>query len=174
MKISSDSKDNDRVASAGHPQDETEKKKPKVSLNVVDYSDPFAVTNMLQTLDVGGKYGSVTKDLEALISRNGQLVSRVLALHPCLSNVLADVEKGPRKEASAAPSRQLAHLSRNNFIDLEDDSVGSGITSLAPPVVVLDSDDEDNRNSRPLHPVQEIVLRKPSGILLPKDITVRS
>ena len=128
---------------------------------------------MLQTLNIGGKYGSVTKDLEALISRNAQLVSKVLALHPCLSNVLADVEKSPRKEASKVPSRQLAHLSRNNFIDLEDDSVGNDITSTASPVVVLDSDDEDNRNLRPLHPVQEIVLRKPSGILLSKEIMVR-
>ncbi|XWS67861.1 hypothetical protein CRYUN_Cryun04dG0041300 [Craigia yunnanensis] len=171
-KILSDSKGYDSIVSAGNPQDETEKKKPKVSPNVIDYSDPFAVTNMLQTLNIGGKYGSVTKDLQALISRNAQLVSKVLALHPCLSNVLADVEKSPRKEASMVPSRQLTHLSRNNFIDLEDDSVGNGITSTASPVVVLDSDDEDNRNPRPLHPVQEIVLRKPSGILLSKEIMV--
>lgn len=169
-KISSDSKDYGSVASAENPQDETEKKKPKVSPNVIDYSDPFALTNMLQTLDVGGKYGSVTKDLEALISRNAQLISKVLALHPCISNVLADVEKSPRKEASKVPSRQLAHLSRNNFIDLEDDAVGNA--SMASPVVVLDSDDEDNRKPRPLHPVQEIVLRKPSGILLSKDIMI--
>ncbi|XVF45340.1 hypothetical protein PTKIN_Ptkin02bG0198100 [Pterospermum kingtungense] len=172
MKISSESTNHDRVASAGNPQDETEKKQPKVSPYVIDYSDPFAVTNMLQTLNVGGKYGSVTKDIEALISRNAQLVSRVLALHPCLSNVLADVEKSPRKGASKVPSRQLAHLSRNNFIDLEDDSVGNDITSTASTVVVLDSDDEDNRNPRPLHPVQEIVLRKPSGMLLSRDIMV--
>ncbi|XVE93689.1 hypothetical protein REPUB_Repub01dG0215800 [Reevesia pubescens] len=162
--------DCDSTVSAPNPQDETEKKKPKVSPNVVDYSDPFALTKMLEVLNTGGKYGSVTKDIEALFSRNSRLVSKVLALHPCLLNVTANVEKSLRKEASKVPSRQLAHLSRKNFIDLEDDSVGDGISSTASPVVVLDSDDEDNRNPRPLHPVQEIVLRKPSGILLSKDI----
>ncbi|EOX97926.1 PREDICTED: protein CHROMATIN REMODELING 35 isoform X2 [Theobroma cacao] len=165
-KISRDSKDDDSVATPGKPRHET------VSPNVVDYSDPCAVSSMLETFNTGGKYGSVTKDLEALISRNMQLVSKVLALHPCLSNVLADVEKSPRKEASQLPSRQLAHLSRTNFIDLEDESAESGITSMASPVVILDSDDEDSRSRRPLHPVQEIVLRKPSGILLSKEIPV--
>ncbi|OMO75591.1 hypothetical protein COLO4_25995 [Corchorus olitorius] len=174
-KILHDSKD-DSVASAGNPQLETEKEKPKVSANVIDYSDPFAVSNMLETFNTGGKYGSVTKDIEALISRNMHLVNKVLALHPGLSNVLNlfdDVEKSPRKkETSKLPSRQLAHLSRNNFIDLEDDSVENGISSTQSAVVILDSDDEDNRNTRPLHPVQEIILRKPSEILLSKEIRV--
>ncbi|KAE8659466.1 serine/threonine-protein kinase AFC1-like [Hibiscus syriacus] len=169
-KLSSDSKDYDSTFSAANLQDDDEKKKPKGSADVIDYSDPFAYAKMLETFDAGGKYGSVTKDFEALITRNTQLVSKLLALHPCLSSMVVNVEKTPRKEASKVPSRQLSHLSQNNFIDLEDDSVGNDTTSS--PVVILDSDDEDNRHPRPLHPVQEIVLRKPSGNLIYKEIMV--
>ncbi|PPE02723.1 hypothetical protein GOBAR_DD00282 [Gossypium barbadense] len=169
-RLSSDSKDYDSTISAANPQDGNEKTKPKVLPNAIDFSDPLAYAKMLETFNTGGKYGSVTKDVETLISRNTQLVSKVLALHPRLSNMSADVEKTPRKEASKVPSRQLSHLSRNNFIDLEDDSIGNDITSSVSPVVILDSDDEDNRNPRSLHPVQEIVLRKPSGNLIYKEI----
>lgn len=171
-RLSSDSKDYDSTISAANPQDGNEKTKPKVLPNAIDFSDPLAYAKMLETFNTGGKYGSVTKDVETLISRNTQLVSKVLALHPRLSNMSADVEKTPRKEASKVPSRQLSHLSRNNFIDLEDDSIGNDITSSVSPVVILDSDDEDNRNPRSLHPVQEIVLRKPSGNLIYKEIKV--
>ncbi|XP_038995408.1 protein CHROMATIN REMODELING 35-like isoform X3 [Hibiscus syriacus] len=171
-KLSSDSKDYDSTFSAASFQDDDEKKKLKGSANVIDYSDPFAYAKMLETFNSGGKYGSVTKDFEALITRNTQLVSKLLDLHPSLSSLVANVEKTPRKEASKLPSRQLSHLSRNNFIDLEDDSVGNDTTTSSSPVVILDSDDEVNRNPRPLHPVQEIVLRKPSGNLIYKEIMV--
>ncbi|KAE8724674.1 isoflavone reductase-like protein [Hibiscus syriacus] len=163
--MSSGSKDYDRTSATIDPFDGTEKKKPKISPNVVDFSDPFAFTNMLETHNSGGKYGSVTKEIEALFSRNSLLVSKILALHPSLSKVSMDVGKCQRKEASKVPSRQLAHLSRNFFIDLEDESVGSSITSTASPVVVLVSDNEDNRNHRPLCAFQEIVLKKPSDVL---------
>ncbi|KAL4318611.1 hypothetical protein GQ457_18G017250 [Hibiscus cannabinus] len=152
--------------STGISSDGTENKKPKVSPNVTDFSDPSAFTNMLATHSAaGGEYGSVTKEIEALLSTNALLVSKIRALHPCLSNVSdsADVGKNRRKDALMVPTRQLAHLSRRNtFIDLEDHSVGNDITSTASPVVVLDSDGEENKNPRPLCIFEEIVLRKPS------------
>ncbi|GMI88152.1 hypothetical protein HRI_002484500 [Hibiscus trionum] len=163
-KMSSDSKEYDSVSAT-----RTEKKKSKVSPNVTDFSDPFAFANMLETHNIGGRYGSVTKEIESLSSRNALLVSKILALHPGLSNVSVDVGKRQRKEASKVPSRQLAHLSRSIFIDLEDDSVGSGIASTASHVVVLNSDDEDNKNPRPLCAFQEIVLKKPSEVLLSEE-----
>ncbi|PPD74858.1 hypothetical protein GOBAR_DD28218 [Gossypium barbadense] len=166
-----DSKEYDSVSATGNPLDGTEKKKHKVSPNVIDYADPFAYTNMLESLNTGGKYGSVTKDIEALFSRNADMMSKILASQPCLSSVLADViKRSPRKETSNVPSRLLPHLSRN-FINLEDESVGNGIKTAMLPVLVLDSDDEVNKNPRPLHLFQEIVLNKPSEKLLSKEKT---
>ncbi|KAL1061761.1 hypothetical protein V6Z11_D13G034600 [Gossypium hirsutum] len=171
-KMPTDSKEYDSVSATGNPLDGTEKKKHKVSPNVIDYADPFAYTNMLESLNTGGKYGSVTKDIEALFSRNADMMSKILASQPCLSSVLADViKRSPRKETSNVPSRLLPHLSRN-FINLEDESVGNGIKTAMLPVLVLDSDDEVNKNPRPLHLFQEIVLNKPSEKLLSKEKTV--
>ncbi|KAB1993500.1 hypothetical protein ES319_D13G034900v1 [Gossypium barbadense] len=170
-KMPTDSKEYDSVSATGNPLDGTEKKKHKVSPNVIDYADPFAYTNMLESLNTGGKYGSVTKDIEALFSRNADMMSKILASQPCLSSVLADViKRSPRKETSNVPSRLLPHLSRN-FINLEDESVGNGIKTAMLPVLVLDSDDEVNKNPRPLHLFQEIVLNKPSEKLLSKEKT---
>ncbi|KAK8668567.1 hypothetical protein V6N13_106020 [Hibiscus sabdariffa] len=166
--MSSDSKEYYCVSATRNPVDGTEKKKPKVSPNVTDFSDPFAFTNMLESHNIGGQYGSATEEIESLFSRNALLLSKIRALHPCLSNVSVEVGKNKREEASKLPSRQLAHLSRNIFIDLEDDSVGSCITSTASPVVVLDSDVGDNKNLRPL-PFQENLLKKPTEVLLSKE-----
>ncbi|PPS06501.1 hypothetical protein GOBAR_AA14145 [Gossypium barbadense] len=169
--MSTDTKEYDSVSATGNPLDGTEKKKHKVSPNVIDYADPFAYTNMLESLNTGGKYGSVTKDIEALFSRNANMMSKILASQPCLSSVLVDViKRSPRKETSNVPSRLLPHLSRN-FINLEDESVGNGIKTAMLPVLVLDSDDEVNKNPRPLHLFQEIVLSKPSKKLLSKEKT---
>ncbi|KAK8522136.1 hypothetical protein V6N13_115111 [Hibiscus sabdariffa] len=167
-KMSSDSKEYYCVSATRNPFDGTEKKKPKVSPNVTDFSDPFAFTNMLESHNIGGQYGSATEEIESLFSRNALLLSKIRALHPCLSNVSVEVGKNKRVEASKLPSRQLAHLSRTIFIDLEDDSVGSCITSTVSPVVVLDSDVEDNKNPRPL-PFQENLLKKPTEELLSKE-----
>ncbi|KAK8656226.1 hypothetical protein V6N13_098182 [Hibiscus sabdariffa] len=169
--MSSDSKKYGSVSPTRISFDGTEKKKPKASPNVTDFSDPFAFTNMLATHNTGGEYGSVTKEIKALLSTNALLVSKILALHPCLSNVSVGVGKSRRKDASKSkvPSRQLAHLSRNIFIDLEDHSAGNGITSTASPVVVLDSDGEENKNPRPLCAFEEIVLKKPSEVSLSKE-----
>ncbi|KAE8698668.1 serine/threonine-protein kinase AFC1-like [Hibiscus syriacus] len=146
--------------------------KPKVSTNVTDFSDPFAFTTMLETHNIGGQYGSVTKEIEALFSRNALLVSKILALHPCLSNVSVDVRKGQRKEASQEivlkkPSEVLLSKEKTVKESMSNRSYLKENVNLTSEIDL--KKDEDNQNSRPLHPFQEVVLKKPSGVLHSKE-----
>ncbi|KAF2322855.1 hypothetical protein GH714_031398 [Hevea brasiliensis] len=125
------------------------------SSKVVDYSDPFAISSFIDKLD-SGRYGSVTKDIEALISRRLKVLSPYLKKHPILSNILLDDGKeGLSEDASRAPEC---------VIDLEDDSSVTNDPSIEPRhVVILDSDDEDSGDHRPNCPFQEVVLPRSAG-----------
>ncbi|KAK1262915.1 DNA repair and recombination protein RAD54 [Acorus gramineus] len=56
------------------------------SSRVVNYSDPFVLSNQLEELD-GGKYGSVTKELEALCGQRRKLMDMLLVDSPPTSTV---------------------------------------------------------------------------------------
>ncbi|KAG2705733.1 hypothetical protein I3760_05G070300 [Carya illinoinensis] len=145
--------------SASMPND-IEQKKPKTSPEVIDYCEPFAIPNLLESLD-SGKYGSVTKDIEALIARKMQMLHPYYAKYPTLSNTFL--------EAKEKPSNGATHLSDNNVIDLEDDNMANYVKAVAPPIVVIDSDEEDDVHQKTFVPVQEIVLPRPAGQFLMKD-----
>lgn len=118
------------------------------SSKVVDYSDPFAISSFIDKLD-SGRYGSVTKDIQALISRRLQLLSPHLKKHPSLSSVLLDGKEVPSEDNSRA---------QECVVDLEDDSVTNDPPTAPRPVVILDSDDEDDGDSRSIYPFQKVVL----------------
>ncbi|KAJ0010292.1 hypothetical protein Pint_34760 [Pistacia integerrima] len=144
-------------------KNETEEKKPKVSQNIVDYSDPFAISNLLDNLD-SGKFGSVTKDIKDLIDRKVRTWGTLCAKNPLLSNIFVNAEN---------PSKQATKLANQNpirnIIDLEDDTA-----AVAHPLVVVLSDDEDEEDKRPYNPFREVVLTQPpAGHFLTKDIMVR-
>ncbi|XP_057496871.1 protein CHROMATIN REMODELING 35-like isoform X2 [Actinidia eriantha] len=164
-------------------RDEPEHKKARTAQKVIDYSDPFAVPNLLEELD-GGKFGSVTKEIKDLIARRGHMLDSLFAMHP----TLVDVEKSLMTEASkvkqpAAPS--VGH----DVIDLDDDGDENDVPAgrlpvvvcqpvtlpvvVVPPerpIVVIDSDDEETGNQRSfVPPYQQIVLSKPVGQFLMKD-----
>lgn len=130
-------------------------KRIKPSSKVVDYSDPFAISNLIDMLD-SGKYGSVTKEVEALISRKNQMMSPYVTMYPTLTTVLLDRKNSPSKDDSRVQS---------NVIDLgdeeEEDCVTKGAPTATLPVVVIDSDEEDNRDGRLTGPFQEVILPKP-------------
>lgn len=73
---------------------------------------------MLESLD-SGKYGSVTKDTEALIAQKWRMLHLYHVRYPTLSNMCLEAEEKPSKGAL----KQATHLSDNSVIDLEADSI---------------------------------------------------
>lgn len=165
IKLSSDAKTYGCTTSSVSMKDETEEKKPEVSQNIIDYSDPFAISNLLDNLD-SGKFGSVTKDIKDLIDRKFQIWGPLCANNPLLSNIFLNAE---------SPSKQATKLAIQNpfqkVIDLEDDTAA---LTHHPSVVVL-SDDEDEEEKRPSYPFHEVVLPRPeppAGHFFTKDMMV--
>ncbi|PSS19109.1 Protein CHROMATIN REMODELING like [Actinidia chinensis var. chinensis] len=163
------------VATSAYTRDEPEQKKARTDLKVIDYSDPFAVPNLLEELD-GGKFGSVTKEIKDLLARRRQMLDALFAMHP----TLVDVEKRLMREASKV-KQPATPSGGHDVIELDDDGdendVPAGrLTIVQPvnlpkrPVVVIDSDDEEPGNQRSfVPPYQQIVLSKPVGEFLMKD-----
>jgi hypothetical protein len=52
---------------------------------VVDYKNPHAITDVINHVE-NGQYGSVTKDIDALITRKMQILGPYFAQHPSLIN----------------------------------------------------------------------------------------
>ncbi|KAL3539001.1 hypothetical protein ACH5RR_002367 [Cinchona calisaya] len=137
-------------------REELEQKKQKLSAKVIDYSDAFTISNVMEELD-SGKYGSVTQDVEGLILRSQQLLSTYYAVY--LENYPSVEPLGTNQSISV------------DVINVEDDSDANRVPPLqfvpglqllppAGPLVILDSDDEDPRNEGSSYPYQEIVLKK--------------
>ncbi|KAJ7967276.1 protein CHROMATIN REMODELING 35-like [Quillaja saponaria] len=164
LKLSGDGEDYGSGSISAKMHDKTEQTKPARSSNVIDYTNPFAFPDLLEHLDCG-KFGSVTKDIKALLARKMQILSPYFAKYPSLSNTLLDLEKKQSEESAKHESQQVTHLESQNIIDLENERIAAGARA---PVVIIDSDEEDDRDHRPYHPFQEVVLSKPSGIM--KDI----
>ncbi|XP_074569615.1 protein CHROMATIN REMODELING 35-like [Curcuma longa] len=105
------------------------------------YSKDFSFTNLLERMD-GGKYGSVTKELEAMHAHRMQII-----------NALSSFRPSPK--STSTPQGSTNFYSDNHaIIDLDDDTISGAVGPLdSPPpngqtkenkaVVILDSDDED-------------------------------
>ncbi|KAK2966025.1 hypothetical protein RJ640_017103 [Escallonia rubra] len=128
--------------------------------NIVDYSNPFAVANMLQELNQD-KYGSVTKDILDLQLRKDHMLKQLSATYPTL--LYNCMDKKPSEEVLMAD--QLATPLPTDVIVLEDDRVALA----SRPLVIIDSDDEEPGNHRPLVPYQDVFSKKPAGEFLMKD-----
>ncbi|GAV72113.1 SNF2_N domain-containing protein/Helicase_C domain-containing protein [Cephalotus follicularis] len=194
IKLSSDGKDYTSTTFSASPRDNTQEKRSKSSSNVIDYSDPFATYDMLERLD-SGKYGSVTKDIEALVARKMQMLNPYIKNYPTLANKFVDVETTPSREVSRLANQQAT--AHHNVIILDDDNLQNDVpaatlhpshilattirpspvlatTCRPPPVVVLDSDDEESGDQRLNYPFQEVVLPKPlAGHFLMSDVELR-
>uniref|UniRef100_F6GU58 Protein chromatin remodeling 35 n=1 Tax=Vitis vinifera TaxID=29760 RepID=F6GU58_VITVI len=167
---------------------EPKQKRQKAGSNVVDYSDPFAIPNLLEGLDAG-KFGSMTKEIEALCARRMQMLHPYYVMYPSLSYMSTDLGKQPSKKASKLVNRHASHLGHEDVIDLEDDHIvydvptATAVADAALPVVIIDSDDEESGDQKVSHPpqevawpsfsYQEVILRKPSVGLLANNPVVR-
>ncbi|KAH6786004.1 hypothetical protein C2S51_038459 [Perilla frutescens var. frutescens] len=126
--------------------------------------DPCTITDLLNHLD-SGKFGSVTQEIEELIKRRRQLLDSFYALNPELPSARPDVQ-----DAVASKSMELAAL---DVIDLDDEKDGAlerfvpeaQLSHHAAPVVIIDSDDDNDARSG----YMEVDLKLPSSNLLMKD-----
>ncbi|KAL8151375.1 hypothetical protein V2J09_021183 [Rumex salicifolius] len=103
---------------------------------VIDYSDPFAVPNLLESIN-SSKYGSVTKDVEALLARNMQVFKFNRSCCPVAMHIERTINP-----INNVPSVPVA------------------------PVVILDSDEEEDAVQKPSFPLQQIDIQKQAKELL--------
>ncbi|CAA2983412.1 CHROMATIN REMODELING 35-like isoform X2 [Olea europaea subsp. europaea] len=161
---------NDIPFSAGW-RGESDLERQEACLKIIDYSDPFSINSLLKELDYG-QYGSVTKDIEDLLMQRNNLLDSYYAVDPILPFKCLAVQNN---KASEVPG-----TTTTNVINLEDDPDGCNvvvkrfvpaaqIVPLPGTVVILDSDDEDVKDEKPLCPFREVELKKPPGHLLMKD-----
>ncbi|GAB4837875.1 hypothetical protein Ancab_027401 [Ancistrocladus abbreviatus] len=133
------------------------------SIKCTDYGDPFAISALLEGIS-SSKYGSVTKDVEALVARKTQLINSLYVLHPKLT----------QPDTINSLGTEVSDLSNRNLIDLEGVTTVN-ISSSVAPVVIIDSDEEDAGEQRPPYPFQSILLQKQAEeLLMQKSVVYNS
>ncbi|GAB4853863.1 hypothetical protein Ancab_018072 [Ancistrocladus abbreviatus] len=140
-----------------HSNDQTDS-----SIKCIDYADPFAISDTLEGISYK-KYGSVTKDIEALVARMMQLMNSFHILHPKLTC----------PETITSLGVEESDLLNRNAIDLEGVTILKAASSVAP-VVIIDSDEEDAGERRPPYPFQGISLQRQAEELLMKKPVVNN
>ncbi|PIA55894.1 hypothetical protein AQUCO_00700309v1 [Aquilegia coerulea] len=103
--------------------------------DVIDYTDPFSIPNLMDSLNLG-MYSSVAKDIEELRARRFQMLNPLLAFCPSLSSCLEfspqsltsklcthDPLNSQSKEVSEVLDSQTGHLASREIIDLDNDCV---------------------------------------------------
>lgn len=168
-KFSGDQKDRDCMTFSTSVHDDIEEKKATASLEVIDYRNPSAYPNLLERLD-SGKYGSVTNEVEDLIKQNMQMLNLYFTKFPLLLHAFFNGVNNQSKEAS----KEDFQLFDNNVIDLEDDHVADNVQTASKPILVIESDEEDNGNQSHLSHYEGIALPKPARKFLMKDILSKS
>lgn len=134
------------------------------STRIVDYSDPFAISDLLASIS-SGKYGSVTKEIEALIARKMQMLNTLMTMHP-------DLEcKSPGTRYNLGV--EVADLFDKEVVDLENVH-GTAIIPSTAPVVIIDSDDEECGDRTRFHHFQDIAFPGPPVGLLTENLLVKS
>ncbi|KAK2665393.1 hypothetical protein Ddye_003967 [Dipteronia dyeriana] len=149
IKTSSDAQNCSSTSSSVGMKDESKEKKSNVSQNVMDYSNPFAIQDMLDRLD-SERFGSVTDEIKELINNKMQILGPHIA-----------------KNTSKLPSQKAFC----DLIDIDDDCLAVDGPSKPLTVVVLSDDEEEEPDKKPYFPFQEVVLMQPpAGQSLSRDI----
>lgn len=145
----------------------SEAKRLRNSSKVTDFSQPFAVSNMLEALD-GGKFGSVTKELEEVANLRMELVKRCVWLYPSLAHTVFGADDG---QELMSLENQLA---LDSVIDLDggDDASKKALCVVpSTEIVILDSDDDEDdvASEKPKYPFQSSLVQhqKSQGDVLP-------
>ncbi|XP_020214228.1 protein CHROMATIN REMODELING 35 [Cajanus cajan] len=128
--------------------------------NVVEYSNPYAISYVLDRLE-SGKFGSVTKDIEALTARKMQILGPYFAKYPVLVNQLLKVVTNNDEETPKLENQQVTGLTNQNVIYLEGEHTKKDVPAAPNPVVIIDSDEEEDRDQKSVVPYHEVVLPMP-------------
>nr|GMD44425.1 protein CHROMATIN REMODELING 35-like [Ipomoea batatas] len=129
-------------------REEFEERLLKRSSGILDYSDPYSISNLWESLECG-KFGSVTKEIEELMAQSRRYIDSCYARDPTLPYKFLELEKNHITE-------NKGHQISTSVIDLEDERVARSVpvarfvppAQLVPsagPLLILDSDDEDNK-----------------------------
>ncbi|QCD85532.1 hypothetical protein DEO72_LG3g51 [Vigna unguiculata] len=140
--------------------------------NVVDYNNPFAISDVLDSLE-SGKFGSVTKDIEDLIAQKMQILGPYFVKYPILVDQWVEAVKKHHEETPKLENQLVTVPMHQNVIDLEEKHTRKDVPAMRDQIVIIDSDDEDCGAEKSMIPFQEVVLPKlvaPSPAL---KITVR-
>ncbi|CAI9101976.1 OLC1v1000156C1 [Oldenlandia corymbosa var. corymbosa] len=159
-------------------QEGLERKRQEVSSNVVDYSDPLIISNVMEKLDPG-KYGSVTKEIKDLTSRRQQLLMNYFAMDCTHPSKYLNLKPRPSKVIL-----QTERLTSSNVIDVDDDSDTKAIVPLqagnslqarpsAGPLVILDSDDDEPEIKEVSQTPGMLILNNQGGKFMMKDFEVQ-
>ncbi|XP_019179371.1 PREDICTED: protein CHROMATIN REMODELING 35-like isoform X2 [Ipomoea nil] len=128
--------------------EELEERLLKRSSGTLDYSDPYYMPNLWESFECG-KYGSLTKEIEELMAQSRRCIDSCYARDPTLPHKFLELEKNHTTEYKGDQSATIV-------IDLEDEDVARNVpvahfvppAQLVPsagPLVILDSDDEDDK-----------------------------
>ncbi|KNA17502.1 hypothetical protein SOVF_079310 [Spinacia oleracea] len=118
---------------------------------IFDFSDPSAVPELLDSIN-SGKYGSVTKDVEALVARKMQIMNCLYTISPDLEFKSLDTRYDANGEVSG--------LMSNNVVDL-DSLEAKCITPRHDPVLIIESDEEEDVGKKCSLHFEEIALPRP-------------
>nr|GMD09978.1 protein CHROMATIN REMODELING 35-like [Ipomoea batatas] len=129
-------------------REEFEERLLKRSSGILDYSDPYSISNLWESLECG-KFGSVTKEIKELMAQSRRYIDSCYARDPTLPYKFLELEKNHITE-------NKGHQISTSVIDLEDERVARSVpvarfvppAQLVPsagPLLILDSDDEDNK-----------------------------
>ncbi|KAI4367268.1 hypothetical protein MLD38_023025 [Melastoma candidum] len=141
----------------------------KASSCVIDYSSPSAITHLLNKIDCG-KYGSVTKEMEALIAKRMEMLASLVLTTPSLMKAVVRSETNQEIQDDELAILPYGQFGESNFIDLEEETADNKAVPPPPaqPIVILDdSDDEghtaqDHKEQTPSYPFEEIFLPMPT------------
>ncbi|KAG7640962.1 P-loop containing nucleoside triphosphate hydrolase [Arabidopsis suecica] len=135
--------------------DGPEAKRVKSSSKVIDYSNPFAVSNMLEALD-SGKFGSVSKELEEIADMRMDLVKRSIWLYPSLAYTVFEAEKTMDNQQVV---EGVINLDDDDDDDTDVEKKALCVVPSSSEIVLLDSDDEDNERQRPMYQFQSTLVQ---------------
>lgn len=148
-------------------------KRLRNSSKVTDFSQPFAVSSMLEALD-GGKFGSVTKELEEVAKLRMELVKRCIWLYPSLANtVFGGADDGGGQELMSLENQLAVDCVIDLVGDDDDDSKKAlCVVPSSTEIVILDSDDDEGdgeSGKQPKYPFQSSLVQhqKSQGDVVP-------
>ncbi|KAL9298386.1 hypothetical protein ACSQ67_024282 [Phaseolus vulgaris] len=154
MESSDDVSSAKRYCSTGFSPGPHRDKRQKLS-DVDDHTNPFAISDVVVRIE-HGKFGSVTKEIEALVARKMQILGPYFAKYPGLVDQLINVVTDHDEDTAMFEDQLDNGLTYHNVIDSE----GKDVSAAPIPVIHIDSDVEDDGDERSIVPYHEALAEE--------------